>query len=127
MVANVVFTSPILVSSNKRLDIPSRMPLIIPLPGATSDTPLYAENINDELQHIVADLTAIQERCISLLGLHASLAGNHLAVVSRRLAAVATIFLPIFFFARFWGGGTSTSLPAPSKRDGRRSWSSAWD
>jgi magnesium transporter len=34
---------------------------------------------------------------------HASLASKHLAVVSRRLAAVATIFLPISFLAGFWG------------------------
>ena len=81
----------------------ARMPLVISLPGATSDTQLYAQDINDEIQHIVADLTAIEERCISLLGLHASIAGNHLAVVSRRLAAVATIFLPISFLAGFWG------------------------
>jgi magnesium transporter len=84
-------------------EVAARMPLIISLPGATSDTQLYAEDINGEIQHIVADLTAIEERCISLLGLHASLAGNHLAVVSRRLAAVATIFLPISFLAGFWG------------------------
>jgi magnesium transporter len=31
-----------------------------------------------------------------------SLAGNHLAVVSRRLATVATIFLPVSFLAGFW-------------------------
>ena len=34
---------------------------------------------------------------------HASLATKHLAIVSRRLAAVATIFLPIAFLAGFWG------------------------
>jgi magnesium transporter len=56
-----------------------------------------------EIGHDVLNLAAIEERCISLLGLHASLAGNHLAVVSRRLAAVATIFLPISFLAGFWG------------------------
>ena len=39
----------------------------------------------------------------ALLVLHASLASKHLAVVSRRLAAVATIFLPISFLAGFWG------------------------
>lgn len=81
----------------------ARVSLIIALPGATSDTQLYTEDINDEVQRVVADLTAIEERCITLLGLHASLAGNHLAVVSRRLAAVATIFLPISFLAGFWG------------------------
>jgi magnesium transporter len=51
----------------------------------------------------VTGLTAIEERCIALLALHASLSSKHLAVVSRRLAAVATIFLPISFLAGFWG------------------------
>jgi len=35
--------------------------------------------------------------------LHASLASKHLAAVNRRLAAVATIFLPISFLAGFFG------------------------
>jgi magnesium transporter len=90
-------------------DLSARMPLIQSLPGATSDTQLYAEDINDELQQVVADFSGIEERCSGLLGLHASLASKHLAVVSRRLAAVATIFLPISFLA------------------GLRSSSSAWD
>jgi magnesium transporter len=51
----------------------------------------------------VAGLTAIEERCVALLALHASLASKHLATVSRRLAAVATIFLPISFLAGFFG------------------------
>ncbi len=51
----------------------------------------------------LADFTAIEERCAALLVLHASLASKHLAVVSRRLADVATIFLPISFLAGFWG------------------------
>jgi magnesium transporter len=51
----------------------------------------------------VADFTAIEERCVALLGLHAALASKHVAVVSRRLAAVATIFLPISFLAGFFG------------------------
>jgi magnesium transporter len=51
----------------------------------------------------VADFTAIEERCAALLVLHASLSSKHLAVVSRRLADVATIFLPISFLAGFWG------------------------
>ena len=84
-------------------DLAARTPLIQSLPGATSETQLYAEDINDELQQVVADLTAIEERCAALLVLHASLASKHLAVVSRRLADVATIFLPISFLAGFWG------------------------
>src|SRR4029077_701211 len=47
-----------------------------------SETQLYAEDINDELQQVVADLTAIEERCAALLVLHASLASKHLGVVS---------------------------------------------
>jgi hypothetical protein len=50
-----------------------------------------------------ADFTGIEERGAALLVLHASLASKHTAVVSRRLAAVATIFLPISFLAGFWG------------------------
>ena len=84
-------------------DLAARKPLIQSLPGTTSETQLYAEDINDELQQAVADLTVIEERCAALLVLHASLASKHLAVVSRRLAAVATIFLPISFLAGFWG------------------------
>jgi magnesium transporter len=84
-------------------DLADRMPLIQSLPGTTSQTLLYAEDIDDQLRQIVADLTATEERCAALLGLHASLASKHLAVVSRRLAAVATIFLPISFLAGFWG------------------------
>jgi magnesium transporter len=84
-------------------DLSARTPLIQSLPGATSETQLYAEDINDQLQQVVADFTAIEERCIALLGLHAALASKHVASVSRRLATVATIFLPISFLAGFWG------------------------
>jgi magnesium transporter len=84
-------------------DLAARVPLVLSLPGATPETQLYIEDLSDELQRVVADLTGIEERCITLLGLQASLSGNHLASVSRRLAAVATIFLPISFLAGFWG------------------------
>ena len=84
-------------------DVAARTPLIQSLPGATSETQLYAEDINHELQQVVADSTAIEERCAALLVLHAALASKHLAGVSRRLADVATIFLPISFLAGFWG------------------------
>jgi magnesium transporter len=84
-------------------DLAARTPLIQSLPGATSETQMYAEDINDELAQAVARFAAIEERCAALLVLHASLASKHLAVVSRRLADVATIFLPISFLAGFWG------------------------
>jgi magnesium transporter len=95
-------------ATNRRVLTPgrnfaARLPLVQSLPGATSETRSYAEDIHDELQEIVADLAAIEERCTGLLTLHASLASKHLAVVSRRLATVATIFLPISFLAGFWG------------------------
>jgi magnesium transporter len=84
-------------------DLAARTPLIQSLPGATSETQLYAADINDELQQVVAAFTSVEDRCAALLVLHASLASKHLAVVSRRLADVATIFLPISFLAGFWG------------------------
>jgi magnesium transporter len=84
-------------------DLAARTPLIQSLPGATSETQLYAEDIDNELQQVVADFTAIEERCAALLVLHASLASKRVALVSRRLADVATIFLPISFLAGFWG------------------------
>jgi magnesium transporter len=84
-------------------DLAARMPLILSLPGTTSETQLDAEDISDPLQQVVAGLAAIEERCGALLVLHASLASKHLAVVNRRLAAVATIFLPISFLAGFFG------------------------
>ena len=58
-------------------DLAARTPLIQSLPGATSETQLYAEDINDELQQVVADFTAIEERGAALLVLHASLASKH--------------------------------------------------
>jgi magnesium transporter len=84
-------------------DLADRAPLIQSLPGANSETLVYAEDINDQLQQLVTDFAAIDDRCTALLGLHSSVASKHLAVVSRRLAAVATIFLPISFLAGFWG------------------------
>jgi magnesium transporter len=84
-------------------DLAARMPLILSLPGTTSETQLYAEDISDQLQQVVTGLAAIEERCSALLVLHASLASKHLAAVSRRLAAMATIFLPISFLAGFFG------------------------
>jgi magnesium transporter len=84
-------------------DLAARTPLIQSLPGATSETQLYAADISDELQQVVDDFTVIEERGAALLVLHSSLASKHTAVVSRRLADVATIFLPISFLAGFWG------------------------
>jgi magnesium transporter len=84
-------------------DLAARTPLVQSLPGATSESQLYAEDISDQLQQVVAEFTAIEERCAAMLGLHAALVSKHLASVSRRLAAVATIFLPISFLAGFWG------------------------
>jgi magnesium transporter len=81
----------------------ARLPLVQSLPGASSETRPCAEDIHDELQQVVADLTAIEERRTGLLALPASLASKRLAAVSRRLATVATIFLPIGFLAGFWG------------------------
>ncbi len=107
-------------------DLAARMPLILSLPATTSETQLYAEDISDQLQQVLAGLAAIEERCGALLVLHASLASKHLAVVSRRLAAVATIFLPISFLAGFFGQNFNV-LAGSIERDGQRFWSWAWD
>jgi len=58
-------------------DLAARMPLILSLPGTTSETQLYAEDISDQLQQAVANLAGIEERCGALLVLHASLASKH--------------------------------------------------
>lgn len=84
-------------------DLAARAPLIRTLPGATPETELYAEDINEQLLQVVSNFTAVEKRCAALHSLHASLASKHLAIVNRRLAAVATIFLPIAFLAGFWG------------------------
>jgi magnesium transporter len=85
------------------LEAAGRLTLIARMPGASESSQLYAQDIGGELQRIVADLIAIGERCVGLFGLHASIASNRQAVVSRRLAAVATIFLPISFVVGFFG------------------------
>lgn len=72
-------------------DLAARMPLIVSLPGTTSETRPYAEDISDELQQVVAGLAGIEERCIALLGRHAALASKHLAVVSRRQRTCAQL------------------------------------
>jgi magnesium transporter len=97
-------------------DLAARTPLIQSLPGATDETQLYAEDINDELQQVVADFAAIEERCVALLGLHAALASKHLATVSRRLAAVATIFPAHLLPGRVLG----TELQRPHRQHRKR-------
>jgi len=74
----------------------------------------------------LANIGAIEERCSALLVLHASLASKHLAVVSRRLAAVATIFLPISFLAGFFGQNFNV-LTGSIEKGWPAFWSSAWD
>ena len=101
-------------------DLAARTPLIQSLPGATSETQLYAEDISDELQQVVAGLSAIEERCAALLALHASLASKHLAAVSRRLRMWPPFSCPSPSSPAS-GDRTSPCSPAASKRDGRRS------
>jgi magnesium transporter len=43
------------------------------LPGATNDNQIYVHDINDLLQRLVADLAAIEDRCLALFGLPASI------------------------------------------------------
>jgi magnesium transporter len=84
-------------------DVAARMTVVMSLPGASDDTLLYANDVLDELRLIVADLAAVSDRCLGLLGLHASFASNRQNAASRQLAAVATVFLPITFVVGFFG------------------------
>jgi magnesium transporter len=84
-------------------NITARATVMDLLPGATNDNQIYVHDINDLLQRTVADLAAIEDRCLALFGLHASIASNRQGEVSRRLTAVATIFLPITFLVGFFG------------------------
>ncbi len=84
-------------------DLSGRSAALHDLPGLTDDDMLYAADINDELHELVADLSAISERSLGLLGLHASITSNRQGAASRQLAVVATIFLPITFVVGFFG------------------------
>jgi magnesium transporter len=84
-------------------DFASRSTIIRELPGSGSDAALYAADVSDELQLIVADLNGVNERSLGLLGLHTSLTSNSQGVASRQLAAIATVFLPITFVVGFFG------------------------
>ena len=84
-------------------DLSSRSATLRDLPGLTDDDVLYAADISDELHELVADLSAVSERSLGLLGLHASITSNRQGAASRQLAVVATIFLPITFVVGFFG------------------------
>jgi magnesium transporter len=84
-------------------EVAGRATVVMTLPGASDDDMLYATDVLDELGFIVTDLAAVGERCLALLGLHASLVSTRQGAASRQLAAVATIFLPITFVVGFFG------------------------
>lgn len=80
------------------------------LPGASEASTPYINDIADDLHQIIGDLEALEERCLSMLGLHASLASNRLSAASRQLAIVATIFLPLTFLVGFFGQNFSVLI-----------------
>lgn len=84
-------------------ELAARSTVAVSLPGDTTDAGLYAGDIADELRLIVGDLAAVGDSCVAALALHASLANNRQADASRRLAAVATVFLPVTFVVGFFG------------------------
>ena len=102
-------------------DMAARSTIVMSLPGASDESLLYANDVLDELRLIVADLAAVSDRCLGLLGLHASLASNRQNAASRQLAAVATVFLPITFVVGFFGMNFDVADPTTSSRDGWRS------
>jgi magnesium transporter len=84
-------------------DLAERSAVTPALPGAGDDALLYIRDIADELHQLVGDLAAVGERCIAAVSLQASLTSSRQADASSRLAAVATIFLPITFVVGFFG------------------------
>ena len=93
-----------------------RAPLIQSLPGATSETDLYAEDINDELQQVVADFTAIEERCAACWS--ARLARKQAPGDREPPTRGCGHHLPAHLLPRRFWDRTSTCSPAASKRDG---------
>jgi magnesium transporter len=84
-------------------ELAARLANVDLLPGASEESLPYLRDISDDLHQIVSDLETLEDRCLAMLGLHASLTSNRQNAASRQLAVVATIFLPITFLVGFFG------------------------
>lgn len=75
----------------------------IELPGADAETRLAFRATQDELFRVTELIEAQRDLLTGALEVHLSTVSNRLNEVVRRLAAVATIFLPITFLSGFFG------------------------
>jgi magnesium transporter len=75
----------------------------VELPGADDEVRLGFRAAQDELFRVTEVLEAQRDLLTGALEVHLSTTSNRLNDVMRRLAAVATIFLPITFLSGFFG------------------------
>jgi len=75
----------------------------VELPGADDETRLGFRAAQDELFRVTELVEAQRDLLTGALEVHLSTVSNRLNEVMRRLAAVATIFLPITFLSGFFG------------------------
>ena len=75
----------------------------VELPGADDETRLGFRAAQDELFRVTELIEAQRDLLTGALEVHLSTVSNRLNEVMRRLAAVATIFLPITFLSGFFG------------------------
>jgi magnesium transporter len=75
----------------------------IELPGADDEARLGFRAAGDELSRVTELIEAQRDLLTGALEVHLSTVSNRLNEVMRRLAAVATIFLPITFLSGFFG------------------------
>ena len=73
----------------------------VELPGADEETRLGFRAAQDELFRVTELIEAQRDLLTGALEVHLSTVSNRLNEVMRRLAAVATIFLPITFLSGF--------------------------
>src|SRR5262249_41897962 len=75
----------------------------IPVPGADAEVRLGFRAAQDELYRVTELIEAQRDLLTGALEVHLSTVSNRLNEVMRRLAAVATVFLPITFLSGFFG------------------------
>ena len=75
----------------------------VQLPGADDEVRLAFRDTQDELFRVTELIDAQRDLLTGALEVHLSTTSNRLNEVMRRLAAVATVFLPITFLSGFFG------------------------
>jgi magnesium transporter len=75
----------------------------VELPGADDEMRLAFRGTHDELYRVTELIDAQRDLLTGALEVHLSTTSNRLNDVMRRLAAVATVFLPITFLSGYFG------------------------